>query len=267
MEAPTALSIVTFGVGISVSANSGHALRRLLEYLPPGWQPAPHATANRLYSAVLHTVDEPNSVHRGGACLATSVEPDAVLRVFENDVQIHVAETSPDYVFVHAGVVGWRDRAILVPGRSFTGKTTLVSALLRLGATYYSDEYAVLDAEGLVHPYARPLSVRAPGLQRPGSDAPTRCSAGALGARIGSAPLPVGLVVVTGYERGAEWRPRTASPGQGAMALLDNTVPARYAPQRALETVGRAACDAMILIGARGDAETAARDILQRCEA
>lgn len=125
----------------------------------------------------------------------------------------------------------------------------------------------MLDAEGLVHPYARPLSVRAPGLQRPGPDAPTRCSATALGAGVGSAPLPVGLVVVTGYASGAEWRPRMASPGQGAMALLENTVPARYAPQRALEAVGRTACDAAVLIGKRGEAETAASDILQRCEA
>lgn len=150
MAEPTAVSVVTFGVGISVSANSGDALRRLLEYLPPGWQPAPRppptaAACNadtaappvdRLYSAVLDGGDGSNSLFEDGRCLATGVEPDTLLRVFENDVQMHVAETSPHYVFVHAGVVGWRGRAILVPGRSFTGKTTLVTALLRLGATY-----------------------------------------------------------------------------------------------------------------------------------
>ncbi len=31
-----------------------------------------------------------------------------------------------------------------------TGKTTLVKAMVEAGATYYSDEFAVLDKEGLV---------------------------------------------------------------------------------------------------------------------
>jgi hypothetical protein len=34
---------------------------------------------------------------------------------------------------------------------SYSGKTTLVSELIRAGATYYSDEYAVIDERGRVH--------------------------------------------------------------------------------------------------------------------
>ena len=41
-----------------------------------------------------------------------------------------------------------------------TGKTTLVKALVEAGATYYSDEFAVLDKEGQVQPYPVPLSIR-----------------------------------------------------------------------------------------------------------
>ena len=44
---------------------------------------------------------------------------------------------------------------------SHVGKSTLVTALLRAGATYYSDEYAVIDGRGQVYPYARRLSLRA----------------------------------------------------------------------------------------------------------
>ena len=51
-----------------------------------------------------------------------------------------------------AGVVGWENRAIVMPGASFAGKTTLVRAWLEAGATYYSDEFAVLDRAGRVHP-------------------------------------------------------------------------------------------------------------------
>ena len=71
-----------------------------------------------------------------------------------------VAERAPNHLFVHAGVVGWEGRAIVMPGASFAGKTTLVQAWLEAGATYYSDEFAVLDRAGRVHPFARPLTIR-----------------------------------------------------------------------------------------------------------
>jgi len=83
-----------------------------------------------------------------------------VFEAFETDLQLYVAEMAPRRLFVHAGVVGWRGQAIIIPGRTFTGKTTLVAALVKAGATYYSDEYAVLDVRGRVHPYARPLGIR-----------------------------------------------------------------------------------------------------------
>ena len=50
-------------------------------------------------------------------------------------------------------MVGCGGGALLLPGGSFTGKTTLVGALVRAGAVYYSDQYALLDEDGLIHPY------------------------------------------------------------------------------------------------------------------
>ena len=57
---------------------------------------------------------------------------------------------------MHAGAVAWRDRGIVIPGRSHSGKTTLVRALVE-AARYYSDEFAVLDPQGRLHPYPLPL--------------------------------------------------------------------------------------------------------------
>src|SRR5205085_10412678 len=111
-----------------------------------------------------------------------------------------VAERAPDHLFVHAGVVAWKGRAIVMPGASFAGKTTLVQAWLEAGATYYSDEFAVLDRAGRVHPFARPLAVREGPTAWPG-----RVPAAALGAGIGTTPLPIGLVLVTAYRAGARW--------------------------------------------------------------
>ena len=64
-------------------------------------------------------------------------------------------------IFIHAGVVAQDGVAIALPGVSFAGKTTLVSALVRAGAVYYSDEFAVIDKRGVVNPYPKALSVRA----------------------------------------------------------------------------------------------------------
>ncbi len=78
-------------------------------------------------------------------------------------LMIHVAEYAPEFVFVHAGVVAWQGRALLLPGVSHAGKSTLVAELVRAGATYYSDEFALLDSHGRVHPFARDLRIRRPG--------------------------------------------------------------------------------------------------------
>ena len=157
---------------------------------------------------------------------------DDVLDSFETDLQLYVAENARRRTFVHAGVVGYRNRAVVIPGRSHSGKTTLVAELVRAGAVYYSDEYAVLDSRGRVHPYTRPLAIRSEGEFR-GIKHPVEALGGVPGVR----PLQVGLVVVSQYKQGARWRPRQLSKGEGALALLANTVSARAQPETALSTL------------------------------
>jgi hypothetical protein len=117
--------------------------------------------------------------------------------------------------FLHAGVVGWEARAIVIPGRSFSGKTTLVREMLRLGATYYSDEFAVVDNSGLVHPFARPLGIR-----EEASDTQAKYTALRLGATTGVGPLPVGMAVISEYRRGAQWRPVSLSQGTRSVGAI-----------------------------------------------
>jgi hypothetical protein len=166
-----------------------------------------------------------------------------------------VAAGARGRLFVHAGVVGWRGRAILMAGRSHSGKSRLVEAFLRAGAAYYSDEYAVLDRRGRVHPYPAPLT------RRGGDGEPSRRYTPAeLGGVAGAAPLPVGLVVVSAFRPGARWRLRRLTPGRGVLALLNHTVPARGRPADALATLARLCSRAPVLQGARGEAaETVAR--------
>ena len=236
----------------------------MIDRLPPGWKPAASPVVVNMYSLLIGSgADRPNVrrfnlLYAGGVIAARSLDPDVVLHSFESDVQIYVGILARRRIFVHAGVVEWQGRAIVIPGRSMSGKTTLTAELVRAGATYYSDEYAVLDELGRVHPYPRLLGMRTPG----GTDH-TKVPAEALGGKVGVKPLPVGMIVISNYKAGARWRPRRLSTGEGALALLSNTVPVRNRPEESLNNVQQAVLNAAIFKGNRGEAKETAEFILQ----
>jgi hypothetical protein len=256
----------SFGVRFGVRSDDPRALERLAQHLPPGTRHAPAGAVERLYSVRLGDGAARRGLRRfkllyaNHSLLARTDDAEELFERFESDLQLAVAEGARRRVFVHAGVVGWRGRAILVPGRSFSGKTTLTAELVRAGATYYSDEFAVLDPEGRVHPYLKPLSVREGGTQRQ-----RKVAVEEFGGRSAKGPLPVGLVVVSEFSDTARgWRPRALSMGHGSLALLSNTVPARRRPAEVLATLEKVVRGAAVLRGARGEAAEAALKILER---
>jgi hypothetical protein len=259
-----ALSFTSYGVRVGLRVNKPEALEKILEYLPPGWKPARQAVVGRIYSFVIGGegsrpgVRTFNVLYADAARIARSLKVDEVFERFEDELKLFVAEAARRRVFVHAGVVGWKGKAIVIPGRSFTGKTTLVAELVRQGATYYSDEYAVLDNRGCVHPYLRPLSIR-----DEESGKVRRVTAASLGGKLGAKPLPVGMVVVSSYREGARWRPRKLSAGEGALEMLANTVPARSRPEETFTALRELVPHAQILKGVRGEAREMAHSILQ----
>lgn len=153
--------------------------------------------------------------------------------------------------------MGWRGKALLVPGRSGAGKTTLVRALVEAGADYYSDEFAVLGSCGRVFPFPRPLRVRGEG------DAPAQRISVPAG-RVGREALPVGAVLAVGYREGGVWRPRRLARPQAILALLENTVQARSRAAEAVDLIHRSIGEAEALRGTRGEAAAAAARILDR---
>jgi hypothetical protein len=257
------LALVSYGRRIGVRTAGIGLLDRVVERLPPGWCRGTSPLVERLYSLALEG-DDPDGARAcrlwvDGVERAGPVAPEPVLDALESDLQLFVAEMARRRVFVHAGVVARNDGAILIPGRSQTGKTTLVAELVRAGACYYSDEYAVLDGWGRVHPYPRRLAIR-------GADGQTvRCAPETLEAETGVRPLPVRLVVVTSYRAGARWRPRCLSPGEGVLALIAHTVSVRRAPARALRALQRVARGAPVVASERGEAAHVAPALLGLC--
>jgi hypothetical protein len=150
--------------------------------------------------------------------------------------------------------VSWLGRAILVPGRSGSGKSELVAALVRAGAEYFSDEFAVLDFHGRVHPYRRPVALRRP----PG----TARVAVPPSLRSGSGSVPVGMVAFLRYRPLAPWRPRPISPGAALLGLLKNTLSCRLRLDDARPILRRVVASAPAFIGERADAEGVAPILL-----
>lgn len=229
MEPPERVVFEAYGVTAEVVAPP-LVLRSLL---PPGWRDGSPDRVSRRFAG-----DERDPL--------------------EAEIRAHVALTAPAHVFVHAGVVAVGDRALVIPGHSFSGKTTLVAELVRAGATYLSDEFAVLDEDGLVHPYAKPLSVR-DGLGPEQRDVP----ASELGGATAETGIPVALIAITSYLAGAEWAPSRRPATEGALALLSHAVPARSRPAATLAATARAAEHAEVVRGARGDAAVTARALLE----
>jgi hypothetical protein len=261
------MAFVCHGARIGIRVNDPAILERFRARLPPGWKAARSLVVHDLYSLFTGGtgrrahVRRYNRLYLQSARLARTMDLDEALDRLECSLHHSVAVRTPKKLFVHAGVVGWRGRAIVIPGRSMTGKTTLVHALVRAGATYYSDEYAVFDARGRVHPYPKPLSLRE------GSDPLQRhVPVESLGGRRGVGPLPVGLVVMATYQAGARWRPRVLSPGQAVLALLDHTVQARVRPRLVLDSLAKVAAGAVTLKGKRGEAEEVAQSLLRHLE-
>lgn len=252
-----------YGVRVGVRVNKPEVLPRVAGLFPPGSKPAAFGLVDQIFSLWLgerraHARGF-HLLYAGVARRARTTDLDEVLETFEADLRLGVASAARRRVFVHAGVVGWRGRAIVLPGRSCSGKTTLVAELVRAGATYYSDEFAVIDDRGRVHPFAKPLSIRE-GTQvrkRPAEE---------LGGLVGSAPLPIGLIAFSAYRPEARWRPVPLSPGQGLLALIPHTVPVRRRPQACLAALQRAVEGACVLKASRGEAEGPADWLLRHAD-
>lgn len=63
----------------------------------------------------------------------------------------------PAIVSIHAAVLSIAEQACMFAGVSGAGKSSICTAGLLTGAKYLSDEFALLDQEGAIHPFPRPM--------------------------------------------------------------------------------------------------------------
>jgi hypothetical protein len=214
---------------------------------------------------------------RDGRPLSGAEGPDGAVERLVADIEYWIAVSARDALFLDAGVVSWRGRVLVVPGHRLPGRTTLVAALVRAGAGYLSDLYAVLDGEGGVRSYPRPLPLGRPPPDRPwGSQGVTDARTGeipigdvvhghATGRPPDAAPLRVGMVARLAYHPGG-WRAEDLTRGQATLALIDAAIAGESRLAEVAHAATAAARDAVGLAGTRGDAGLAARRLLDRMD-
>src|SRR5947209_6614294 len=228
-----------------------------LALMPPGATAG--LTGVRAFSRVILD-EQPDSfsIAVDGRTIGATEDEELALGMLDAQIRAQVALLAPEHIFVHAGVVAVGGRAVMVPGSTFAGKTTLTRALVQSGAVYYSDEFAVICAQGAVHPYPKPLSIR----HHDGTGRTQETPAASLGAETGREPIPVGLVAITSYRPGATLTPEPVASGAALLALLGHTIPARTRPQQTLRALKAALRGAAAWRSDRGEAIETARAII-----
>jgi hypothetical protein len=195
-------------------------------------------------------------IYENGKLICRGGNQEQSFWALEDAAQFAVAGSSREVVFLHAGAVEWHGSVILLPGRTRSGKSTLVTHLLQAGAAYLSDEFVVLDHFGRVYPFQCPVHLRA-------DSGIVRLSVPVQKRYPSAEPLQATLILVSKYKRGGQWNPRPLSAGEAMLGLMKNTVVAQTQPQscmRALAAVVRTSCSFTTV---RGEAAEAAVSILE----
>ncbi len=259
---PHSLFLESYGVNIRISSNESAAIDTIREMLPL-LLPDCHrlideVEVNHEFFYVWNR-SKLDTVYKNGEKVMTRGAREKALDRLNSEIRLTVAEFAVERVFVHAGVVGWKGKAIVIPAKSYQGKSTLTAELVRRGALYYSDEYAIFDKNGLVSPFHKMISIRSEGNDRKQTDYPIEV----FGGELGTETIPVGMVLLTGYKPKAKWNPKILSSGKGLIEIIRDTVPIRKNPIFTLAVLNKVVKTSLVVKSARGEASEVADAILQ----
>jgi hypothetical protein len=246
-----------FGCNILVEADCLETYTILERYVFPSFPRLVSTTAERDIFIRLDRVANQSQLSIDAVVVASagrtiSLVPDLIRALDDAVIQRLSALRA-----VHAGAVLWGERALLLPGATHAGKSSLVAELLRRGATYFSDEYALIDSEGRVHPYPRPLLLRN-GSPEQFPVLPAECN-----ASIGDNPAPVGWILSLEYLPENTWSVGAVSQSEALLLLLRNTPHVLSESPDLVAVFQRAVAGTTCFVGRRPDANEAVSQILR----
>jgi hypothetical protein len=172
----------------------------------------------------------PESEHvallRDGERVSVTASLEAAVRSLEGEIVRSLVAGRTDLLWLHAGAVGSRGRAVLVVGVPSRGKSTLVAGLHRRGWSYLSDEFVAVDPrtfEALAFP-------RTPVIRTPTRELLTEEEARRMSRtevvldrrRVQHGRLQIGAIVFPHYVRGVSARLEAKGAAGAVVSLLEN---------------------------------------------
>jgi hypothetical protein len=248
------------GFSISVAADCPRTLQRIERYLLP-WLPRKQSSHDAPeIDIVLRRTSQPDYFEIGvnGEVVGANETMPYLFTLIQQVADDAMVRHLRCEIAIHAGTVVYQGKAIVMPGPSGSGKSRLVQELLRLGAEYCSDEYAILDPQGCVHPYPRALMIRA------ANDEQQPVLASDLRATVCDHASPASLFLFLRYEadrEGLDVQPLDRS--EALIRLLQNTPQVMAEKDHVLVPLKAAMSVAASYAGARGEGPRAAAEILQ----
>ncbi len=189
--------------------------------------------------------------------IASADQPSALLRQLIDWLDRTLVQRLTGLHAIHAGAVLIGDKALVLPGSSHSGKSSLVAELLRRGAVCLSDEYALIDAQGLVHAYPRTL------LLRDGAVAQIPVAPRELDATVATTPARVGWILALRYDRAASWSIHPEPQSAALLTLLQNTPHILAERPEMVSAFQKAVAGAACYSGSRAEAADAVTHILR----
>lgn len=220
-----------------------------------------------IYSLVeLHDGPEPGAwaVLVGRHRLNLSADPSSAVDWLLWHIHLQALSLSSRYLIVHAGAVASGGVAVVFPGPSGAGKTTLVAGLVQAGMGYLSDEAVAFDGDPpLAYPYPKPLSIKAgahqvlPHLEPHGPPSTERYFGAEWHVPVSSiranalvGPCRPTLVIAPRYRSGASTTLLPMTPMESMLLLAGNAFNLRLHGQRGLSQLGKvvrhAACHQLV---------------------
>jgi hypothetical protein len=196
-------------------------------------------------------------LYQDDGIVGSAPQADQLLRALIDCLDRAFIEGVKNLSAVHAGAVVLGDYALLIPGASHAGKSSLVAELLRRGAVCLSDEYALIDPDGWVHPYPRPLLLRNGGREQ------TAVLPFELNALVASSPAKVGWILSLQYGAEDSWKIKEVPQSLGLLSLLQNTPHALGDSPHIVGSFRRAVAGARCFEGRRGECSDAVGQILK----
>jgi len=157
----------------------------------------------------------------------SEIDTTEALRALNHELLQALMTRLREHYFVHAAALVWRGRALVLPGLSRAGKSTLALALVLEGARYLSDELLAFTRAGRAEPLPRAFKIRDecvayfPELEGRfvGEGEGRFLPFEALPAGVLATPAPIGAIAVPRWSAEARNRPEPLSRGEALLAM------------------------------------------------